>query len=68
MAVSTKLEAIDELTQRGTQPVLPPPRSRNPAIDSLAAKPSDTPAQARWREFMASAWGKALYVQRGATV
>ncbi len=32
----TKLEAIDELTERGTQPVLPPPRSRNPDIDCLA--------------------------------
>ena len=64
----TKLQAIDELTARGTQPVLPPPRSRNPDIDSLAAKNTDSPAQAQWRAFMASDFAKALYVQRGATV
>jgi transposase len=64
----TKLQAIDELTRRGTQPVLPPPRSRNPQIDPLAPKPSDTPAQAQWRRLMASNWGKALYIWRGATV
>lgn len=64
----TKLEAIDEVTARGTQPVLPAPSSRNPDIDPLAPKPTDTPAQAQWRALMASEWGKALYVQRGATV
>ena len=64
----TKLQAIDELTERGTQPVLPPPRSRNPMIDPLAPKSSDTPAQAQWREFMSSSFAKALYIQRGATV
>lgn len=64
----TKLEAIDTLTERGTQPVLPAPASRNPDIDSLAPKPTDTPAQAQWRELMASDWGKALYRWRGATV
>jgi hypothetical protein len=64
----TKLDAIDELTARGTQPVLPPPSSRNADIDPLAPKPTDTPARAQWRRLMASEWGKALYVQRGATV
>jgi transposase len=64
----TKLQAIDELTSRGTQPVLPPPRSRNPGIDPLAPKPTDTPAQAQWRAFMSSDLAKALYVLRGATV
>jgi hypothetical protein len=64
----TKLQAIDELTERGTQPVLPPPRSRNPAIDCLAPKDTDSPAQAQWRAFMASDFAKALYIQRGATV
>jgi len=64
----TKLQAIDELTARGTQPVLPPPRSRNPDIDRLAPKDSDSPAQAQWRAFMASDFAKALYIQRGATV
>lgn len=64
----TKLQAIDELTERGTQPVLPPPRSRNPDIDCLAPKDTDSPAQAQWREFMRSDLAKALYIQRGATV
>ena len=64
----TKLHAIDELTERGTQPVVPPPRSRNPDIDSLAPKDSDSPAQAQWRAFMATDFAKALYIQRGASV
>lgn len=64
----TKLEAIDALSERGTQPVLPPPRSRNPAIDRLAPKDSDTPAQAHWRAFMGSAFAKDLYIWRGASV
>jgi hypothetical protein len=64
----TKLQAIEELTERGTQPVLPPPRNRNPDIDPLAPKHSDSPALANWRATMASDWGRALYVQRGASV
>lgn len=64
----TKLAAIDALTERGTQPVLPAARSRNPDINALAPKPSDSPAQAQWRSLMASHWGKDLYVWRGASV
>lgn len=64
----TALQAIDELTARGTQPVLPPPRSRNPTIDPFEPKSTDTPAQAQWRAFMSSDFGRALYIQRGATV
>ena len=64
----TKLEAINELSARGTQPVVPPPRSRNPEIDCLRPKLDDTPAQALWRELMGSDWGKDLYTQRAATV
>lgn len=64
----TKLEAIDELSERGTQPVLPPPRSRNPDIERLAPKDTDTPAQAHWRAFMASEFAKDLYIWRGASV
>lgn len=64
----TKLAAIDELSERGTQPVLPPPRSRNPDIDALAPKGTDTAAQAQWRAFMASDFAKDLYVWRGASV
>lgn len=64
----TKLQAIDELTARGTQPVVPPPRSRNPKVDPFEPKATDTPAQAQWRDFMRSDFAKALYIQRGATV
>lgn len=64
----TQLHAIDELTACGTQPVVPPPRSRNPEVDPFEPKTTDTPAQAQWREFMRSDFAKALYVQRGATV
>lgn len=64
----TKLEAIDELTHRGTQPVMPPPRSRKPEVDPLQPKDSDTPAVAHWRSIMRSQWAKDLYVQRGASV
>jgi hypothetical protein len=64
----TKLEAIEAVTARGTQPVLPPPRSRNPDIDSLAPKDTDSTELVAWRSMMASDWGKALYVWRGASV
>ena len=64
----TKLDAIDELAERGTQAVVPPPRSRNPDIDRLAPKESDFPAQAHWRAFMGSEFAKELYVWRAATV
>jgi hypothetical protein len=49
-------------------PVLPSPDGRNPDIDPLQPKSTDTPAQSRWRRFMASVWGKALNIQRGASV
>lgn len=64
----TKLQAIEQLTERGTQPVVPPPRSRNPDIDPLAPKDTDSPAVANWRRTMASQWGKDLYVHRAASV
>jgi hypothetical protein len=40
----TRLEAIEELTRRGTQPFMPVPRSRNPDIDPFAPKPTDSEA------------------------
>jgi transposase len=64
----TKLAAIEHLSAAGTQPLLPPPKSRNPQIDSFAPKATDTEAQARWRITMASDAGKALYKLRAATV
>ena len=64
----TKLQAIEHVSARGTQPVPPPPKSRNPDIDRLAPKPTDSPHLAQWRACMASAEGQAIYRQRAATV
>jgi transposase len=64
----TKLPAIEHLAEQGTLPMLPPPKSRNPAIDPYAPKSTDSEHLAAWRQRMASAEGKALYTQRGATV
>jgi transposase len=64
----TKLNDINALSERDTQPVLPAPSSRNPDIDPLAPKHTDTPAQAQWHQLMASDWSKALYVWRAASV
>lgn len=64
----TKLQAIEALHAQGTQAVVPPPSSRNPAIDPFAPKDSDSAALAQWRGLMGSDDGKALYRQRGATV
>jgi len=63
----SKLQAIDEVAQRGTQPVMPPPRSRNPSIDPFAPKSTDSPNVAQWRARMASDQEKELYKQRAAT-
>lgn len=64
----TKLQAIEELHAQGTQAVVPPTSSRNPAIDPFAPKASDSAALAQWRALMGSDEGKVLYRQRGATV
>jgi transposase len=64
----TKLQAIEHVSRCGTQPVLPPAKSRNPDIDPYEPKDTDTTAQANWRRFMASEAGKKHYRKRGATV
>lgn len=64
----SKLQAIDEVAQRGTQPVMPPPKSRDPAIDPFAPKSTDSANVARWRTFMASEEARELYKQRAATI
>jgi hypothetical protein len=64
----TKLPAIEHLAEQGTAPMLPPPKSRNPAIDPYEPKSTDSAHLAAWRQRMASPEGKALYTQRGATV
>jgi transposase len=64
----TRLEAIEELTRRGTQPFMPVPRSRNPDIDPFAPKPTDSQALIQWRARMASDAGKERYKLRAASV
>lgn len=64
----TKLQAIEQLDQRGTQALLPAPKSRDPHIDSLLPKSTDSGPLSQWRARMASPQGQALYRQRGASV
>lgn len=64
----TKLEAIEELTRRGTQPLMPPPKSKDPGTDPYAPKPTDSEALAQWRRRMASDEGKERYRLRAASV
>jgi transposase len=63
-----KHEAIEQLSLRGTRPVVPPARSRNPEFDPLAPQASDTAPVAAWRGFMATSEGQALYKRRAASV
>ena len=62
------LAAIDQLAQAGTQPCVPVPKSRNPAIDPHQPPPSDPPAVAAWRQRMAGEAARALYKRRAASV
>lgn len=64
----TKLTAIEQLAEQGTLAIVPPPKSRNPAIDPYRPKDSDSEHLAAWRRRMASPHGQALYTRRGATV
>jgi transposase len=64
----SKLQAIDAVAQRGTQPLMPPPRSRDPQVDPFAPKSTDSENVARWRTRMASHAAKELYKQRAATI
>ena len=64
----TKLEDIEQLAARGTQPLVPPPASRRQGVDPCAKRATDSPALARWRDAIASAAGQVLYRLRGASV
>jgi transposase len=64
----SKLQAIDAVAQRGTQPLMPPPRSRDPNVDPFAPKSTDSENVAQWRARMASPEAKELYKQRAATI
>jgi len=64
----TRLQAIDHLAQQGTEPLMPPPRSRGPNVDPFAAKRTDSEHVAQWRARMASDAGKELYKLRAASI
>lgn len=64
----SKLQAIDALARRGTQPLIPPSRSRVPNVDPFAPKSTDSPNVAQWRTRMASREAKQLYKLRAATI
>lgn len=63
-----KHQAIEQLRLSGTQPVLPPSRSRRADFDPLAPQASDTAPLAQWRRLMASEQGRQLYKRRAASV
>jgi transposase len=64
----TRLQAIDHLAQQGTEPLMPPPRSRDPNVDPFAPKHTDSEHVAQWRARMASDEGKELYKLRAASI
>ena len=63
-----KFAAIEDLYERGTQPILPPYQKRNADYDLLAPTNKDMAHTAHWRRVMTTEWAKDLYIQRGATV
>jgi transposase len=63
-----KYDALEELSRCGTQPVVPPSRSRKPGFDPLSPKDTDSPLIAQWRARMASQEGQALYQRRAASI
>lgn len=63
-----KYDALEALSRRGTQPVVPPARGRTGATDPLAPKATDSALLAAWRALMASPQGQALYKRRAASV
>ena len=63
-----KMEGLQQLYERGTQPIVPPYQTRNLDVDPKAAKRDDTGEIAHWRQFMDTEWAKELYLRRGASV
>lgn len=64
------LDEVDRAAAAGVAVFAPPPAPRDPAKAGTQydPKPSDTPAQARWRARMAGADGRAVYKERAATI
>jgi transposase len=62
-----KFEAIEALSNRGTQPVVPPSKGRH-GRKALQPRKTDSPVVAAWRDFMGTGAAQALYKQRAASV
>lgn len=63
-----KLEHIEALSAAGTEPYVPVPASRNPAIDPHLPKDGDSAAIAQWRTRMGTAEAAEIYKARAASV
>lgn len=63
-----KLEHLEALSAAGTEPYVPVPASRNPAIDPHLPKSGDSAALARWRTRMGTAEAADIYKARAASV
>ena len=63
----TKLEAIEQATERGTTVYAPVAAPRDPSIDPHAPKATDSDVVAEWRTRMATDDAKEIYKQRAAT-
>jgi transposase len=51
----------------GSTVYAPVPKAKDPKVDRYAAKPSDSPAVAAWRERMGTDQAKQIYKERAAT-
>ncbi len=64
-----KFDAIEQLAARGTQAVVPPPKSRHrPDVDPCAPRETDSPVIAGLRQLMSTPDGQTLYRRRAASV
>ena len=63
------LEEIDRAEASGVTVFAPPPKPSDPSQDGTQylPKPTDSPAQAQWRQRMGDDGGKAIYKERAAT-
>jgi hypothetical protein len=60
------LRSIDELEQAGIRVYAPVMARENARVKKGAKRPTDTKGQARWRQRMATAKAKKIYIERGS--
>jgi transposase len=63
-----QFRGIDDLYERGTQPIVPPYQRRSAEVDPLSSTNRDRTYTAHWRKIMTTDWAKDLYLQRAASV